>query len=1665
MLSLRSRDEDREFRKRRRKGLGFERMGEMEDNELEEGEACSYRDENSSIYDPDVDVDLSYIDEKIQDVLGHFQKDFEGGVSLENLGSKFGDYGSFLPAYQRSLPILLNSRSPGKVQRAHTPIHVDQSHEAMHLNIRHQTDASIPVRSAPAPANVQMAASATSLDASTLKDFGMSVTTHDTHDSTTKCEPDLKSSNQNGQKSLKVRIKVPPENASARNNAAIYSGLGLDISPSTSLEDSSDDSGGLSTRTREAPDESPNSILQVMTSFSLVDGLLLSPLSDVLLGLMEMGKPLHEDSGTEAVRKNGTGRATEYAVSSPGTDSKGHKGKTRVAIPQAVELEEVKHVHATTEKGVAAMLKKEVDIETPEGEQIVLNALKLPLLAAAEDDSCEELDKYSDLDEGKATCKLPNALKEQGDITLSNRTNKDARECTGHTGTMKDGNTGNEMLPMRGKLVLKKNLADKPCEEQKDDLEMRRDDKAKTDARIDVSKDFTPGKKSSNSLFEYPKQKMNERKMLIAQTDDHMKQEGKNHLVVEKKKRKDSRSNIKSASDTSKERPPSASGSVKHKKKHMHARDGLETRSDPVRFQESNKRIDKDCHKDSTGHVGIEYGKSRVNSLVSFGKDNVAVLKVRDMQRGSDQHFEEQNDGLNAKILENASSSNLNVVGSVPPTASNGLVSDTATTAAAPVVIEDYWVCCDKCQKWRLHPFGPHPTCLPKKWLCSMQHWLPGLNKCTVSEEETSKAFYAFYQLQDQQNGLHTRNFGSVPGVGLGDGQNPGSTLFRCSASSTTGKKKLMVKEMTNGSNLTPVSLSNSTKKKQRTPIKSINDGNQYPSDSNTSNKDTAQYMVNSHERGGNKQRHKHNEKHKSLKGYSNEGGYMEPDINPKLKDIKEPEQDHHRSSKKAKVDESCTDGEWDSRNVLSDKDEISTKIVPRNVKKFDKDEMSTKKRKMKQWQVNQELPEAIVNKEHFSDSRQSGKDVTYELEQKKEKKAKSSKSEGRESSSRSSDIRMERKGKTMRIVPNRSGDPLLDGMCEGSWGRNEKEHQPVKFLADAASKRMSEGVNSLKHDVGYLQHSSVATSSSSKVSGSCKSKSNLQEVKASPVESVSSSPLRMSSVDRVASRKNFSGKDDMTNVGPFVGGSPLRCFDGEADGGSNRYGVTSKEKKSLLAEHVMQNGGKTSRSLVDSGRVACDNHSGELAKSRYVTSAHVGNNNVADGMDVTGQQNNGLTELKNKENTSERKNCDAGNDSSQGKSGKGSSSRTREKQWGSKSDTKKGKSKDLASFDEGHGQFCSTNSVAGKSKAARYKDGRPTLQHTSQQPIPMEDEKAPRSETVDLASVRGRSQTFPSSQEPQRANSSSHKIINLGASSVDASNGDTSKALKQTNKLDNPKLVKGAGPRHAAVSDILGKELDVRSPVRKETGQTALREAKDLKHTADRLMNGGRELESIGLYFRSALKFLHSASLLEPNETEGLKQGDNHSVQIYNDTAKLCEFCAHAYERYKNMAAAALTYKCMEVAYMRVVFLKQSYINRNRHEVLSVLPTIPGESPSSSASDIDNLNNHGMSDKAVSLKRVGSPQRPSSLVINARNRRSFDWLLNFANDVHLAMDALRKSHNAFSIANGSSGISDQYNPESVSSARKAVDFNFHDVEGFLHLVRLAMEGISSVSE
>lgn len=53
-----------------------------------------------------------------------------------------------------------------------------------------------------------------------------------------------------------------------------------------------------------------------------------------------------------------------------------------------------------------------------------------------------------------------------------------------------------------------------------------------------------------------------------------------------------------------------------------------------------------------------------------------------------------------------------------------GFSSEMELASVAPLIIEENWVQCDSCEKWRLLPYGTKPDQLPDNWLCSMLNWL-----------------------------------------------------------------------------------------------------------------------------------------------------------------------------------------------------------------------------------------------------------------------------------------------------------------------------------------------------------------------------------------------------------------------------------------------------------------------------------------------------------------------------------------------------------------------------------------------------------------------------------------------------------------------------------------------------------------------------------------------------------------------------------------------------------------------------------------------------------------------------------------------------------------------------------------------------------------------------
>ncbi|VAH26674.1 unnamed protein product [Triticum turgidum subsp. durum] len=554
---------------------------------------------------------------------------------------------------------------------------------------------------------------------------------------------------------------------------------------------------------------------------------------------------------------------------------------------------------------------------------------------------------------------------------------------------------------------------------------------------------------------------------------------------------------------------------------------------------------------------------------------------------------------------------------------------------------------------------------------------------------------------------------------------------------------------------------------------------------------------------------------------------------------------------------------------------------------------------------------------------------------------------------------------------------------------------------SEVLDKRSSEHALDLAGAASSDVPTTAIASSSSKASGSQKKKNNSQVAKTSPIESVSSSPPRNSNIDKF-SQNRIVEKDGPMNANPGTMPSSVKYLNTEVDIVDN-VRQAKKSKESLLASEPVLHGSSQGNSDKDD----------ELVQ---LTQGHASERfSLRKGLDDDQQHASGRKDSTvNGSSTARGYNHLHSGDKNNLRTD-GSLVQPRTAASGLKGDLIASESKKTAApiQDRNGLTHCAL-------------DGNPKPEVPSGK-----DKSYPKSNKQDMEKPKAQIAPSPLKEThstPVKSNAS--KLTPQSRRSSDENGGQQRVAKQGTS---NP---------------TEGKDSN--------STAYALKEARDLKHKANRLKKEGKELESTRLYFEAALKFLHVASLLEPPGIDGLKQGDA-AQSMYSDTAKLCNFVGHEYERCKKMAAAALAYKCVEVAYLKAAYYKYPIASKDRQVLQAVVLTTPGESPSSSASDIDNLNNNGLSKMAPSNKDANSPQVAGNhLLLAVRNQPHLTRLLA-TNDVNSAFEATRKSQMAIASAAGNH----EKGVDGLSSVKTVLDFNFRSVNDLLRLVRISMESIS----
>ncbi|XP_056170274.1 cysteine-tryptophan domain-containing zinc finger protein 7-like isoform X2 [Syzygium oleosum] len=1658
MITARNRDA--------RKSLALGSFGgdrKMEDTELEEGEAYSYHDNDRGFDDgTDPDVSLSYIGEKLQHVLGHFRKDFEGGVSAENLGAKFGGYGSFLPADRRS-PVWSHSKSPPRGQNYDTP----RSTRASNVeDLHHDSSVSLPTTHT----NRDRSVSAVTISHPSRKKTNVENSVKQDG-----CMPplraveytDSKSANLSDQKTLKVRIKVGADNLSTQKRAAIYSGLGLDVSPTSSLEDSPSESEGMSHGPHDTSFESPTSILRMMTSYPVHGNLLLSPLADdlVLLTMKEKhlsdhrtGPALSADPASSGMRANGINCLK---------DRKKVIGKKKLeSLRNTEDLKEEKGGKDSRSSADTAP-KKELDIDMLVCEELVSKTLKLPILSniGTPGDMVKSTWGESYGAHEASTVALDNILSDQA-----------AEETTQPPFSQELGSLDKPKARGAGKLARDKRgtaIDDIAVHSRKEGISAEENFReSKPDLCILRGKNGSAERVvQTDSLCEITAKKgsyMDKDGLTLPSGKDNPPSNGKEKVKV--------KNEGAAVADASKESLSGSTSVTKNNKSHSTGNSKSRSGREDAKLAKKPGK-GRERYKEFFGDIDGE--EESQNQLMKMApeerrKDSSAVEK-------GISEYDVKKERLSSKRTDMVSTSeaDYNATSHLGSGSGNNPTVDAAPSTAAPVLIEENWVGCDKCRKWRLLPFGKNPHDLPEKWVCSMLDWLSGMNRCVVSEEETTRAIYEMFHVPVPDAQKSAPITSDVMGINFASYQDSNKNLGSCSPQalslSSVEKKKHGIKKPSFPRNKDgPAQTSDSEKKLiASSNSRSLNDVNR----TSLENEADVWRISKSHDL----EAEKHSRKHKIRERHSSggDGNHL------KSSRKRETEPDYLNSSKKvknegvshAKEDWRSDDGSFTRKVGHSSSsgspafvgksqqldDQTSLKVSKPNTAeiiqvsaKYPRDkvrdssdsgcfeagnsnegELATKKRKKRDIHGSQTGSESlpIMDYEHHDSEL-----PVREIDREKEKKPKTSRSEGKESDLCKGSSRSDKGGSKMR---NQQLEHDLAGVDTDPVKKKAKSSQPV-----------------------------AATSSSSKVCGSRKSRGSLQDTRGSPAESVSSSPIRSSKSGKLASvtRKLKEKYDSQDATLPPIG-SPRRCSDVENGGESyairNDFSAGNAKIQSLHSPEVTDH--KIIKDGVDYGQdTPCpskkqdsdqwsnERENGDLypasgshsQKSGRDSSSRVKDKNRsskyrsdAETTEISFddcQETVSLKEAKFRDyniDLQENEHKELKKKDSAGES-RGRTSR------GSQSNLRGHEDRDVK-LDGGHTQDVPFNSNWDEEKSstglASYKADQAGNLSQRGKPLPVPPSGAGHTEMM-----RSRSAVVPVPLKGSEA----------GVAKADAVEGNgASKAQMKMAEAEKENGSQHQSSRHLTSNGNGVRHIDAQSPVRRDLSSQAatkaLKEAKDLKHLADRLKSSG---ERTGLYFQAALKFLHGASLLESSKSDSTKHGEMiQSVQIYGSTAKLCEFCAHEYEKSKDMASAALAYKCMEVAYLKVVYSSNSTASRDRLELLPAFKLNPP--------DVDNVNNSATADKVAQPKGVSSPQVLGNNFISVRTRPNFTRLLNFAQDVNNAMEASRKSRVAFSAAKAAAG--DAQSKDGILGIKKALDFNFQDVEGLLGLVRLATEAIS----
>ena len=407
---------------------------------------------------------------------------------------------------------------------------------------------------------------------------------------------------------------------------------------------------------------------QIMASFPLHGSLMLSPLRDDLICLTDKEMCFRE-SRAVPIRHKGPQESSQISVN--GSDFGRSDGElVGEKKPKASEKKaftaELKNFNVhNTQNGGDFILKKATDVDTSVCDEIVSNALRLPLLS-------------------NSYCSVADSAKDTArNADISRVVNKSA---------IKEENL-HDFEKLKGERI---------------DISLR------GDPHISMER-----KGCNPELMDYAKHRSGQKS--VSSVDDDMRVSSGKENSASGSKRKPKGIQSRGAEIISEVRNSNTKTdavSEPNSRKSAIPKTHMST----IKVNDSRQDVGKakERYKDFFGDLEELEDDDIADDMPSIDKSS----NCQAVEKGNGESNSVSEDQSSGKKIDQLSRSEAYTRASLSlvPRIGNRLIPDVAAPLAH--LVKEDWVCCDKCQTWRLLPPGKNPQSLPKIWLCSMLNWL-----------------------------------------------------------------------------------------------------------------------------------------------------------------------------------------------------------------------------------------------------------------------------------------------------------------------------------------------------------------------------------------------------------------------------------------------------------------------------------------------------------------------------------------------------------------------------------------------------------------------------------------------------------------------------------------------------------------------------------------------------------------------------------------------------------------------------------------------------------------------------------------------------------------------------------------------------------------------------